>query len=411
MQSLGELRTFVSTTFCRWRMFLSHFGEIPPPSNPTYGIDGCGRCDNCNLSPEEVSSGQEDFGKEARLLLSVVDALRGSYGITMYVEILRGKVGWGPLPMVNAFSFPVSLNTHKQPPPPFCTFPKLLPSSGCKETAEGCQLGTAGRSVRSRRKSSKHSRKFLSPVSTAHPLGGGAQKLRTEKWWKAFARTLLSSPVGLLSPLPSASAATHSPCSLQAMLEERAKTRGRHAYALTSLSLEGRRWLSCNKSIPNPSLMVSMNKELRLESRVGAARASQAGSFSAMHRPAPADVAPGDGEQIDDTGLQRLEKQLYDELTHWRQKLAGARGMPAVRIFTNQAIATMATQRFVFLGDGNRYSAFWLIIFISFSPLQGQRRWLSWARWRASPNTKFACMANWFWVRLEPLLVRRTFLK
>lgn len=157
-------------------MFLSHFGEIPPPSNPTYGIDGCGRCDNCNLSPEEVSSGQEDFGKEARLLLSVVDALRGSYGITMYVEILRGKVGWGPLPMVNAFSFPVSLNTHKQPPPPFCTFPKLLPSSGCKETAEGCQLGTAGRSVRSRRKSSKHSRKFLSPVSTAHPLGGGGRR-------------------------------------------------------------------------------------------------------------------------------------------------------------------------------------------------------------------------------------------
>lgn len=58
----------------------SYFGE-------TTSDNGCGACDNCTNDAAEL----RDFAPEATLLLSAVDQTRGSFGLNMPIDVLRGS--------------------------------------------------------------------------------------------------------------------------------------------------------------------------------------------------------------------------------------------------------------------------------------------------------------------------------
>ncbi|KAL0544641.1 hypothetical protein IC582_019759 [Cucumis melo] len=79
MESLMAAQQYCSIATCRRNFLLSYFGEKSESEK-------CGNCDNCIDSQKE-----RDMSKEAFLLLACIQSCWGTWGLNMYVDILRGS--------------------------------------------------------------------------------------------------------------------------------------------------------------------------------------------------------------------------------------------------------------------------------------------------------------------------------
>lgn len=86
---LEEMRKFAKTTECRRKILLKYFGEANRPN--------CNFCDNCCGADQEIVSQitktAQNVEKETKLLLMLIESIKGrSFGLSMYINILRGSV-------------------------------------------------------------------------------------------------------------------------------------------------------------------------------------------------------------------------------------------------------------------------------------------------------------------------------
>uniref|UniRef100_A0A4W3IBU3 DNA 3'-5' helicase n=1 Tax=Callorhinchus milii TaxID=7868 RepID=A0A4W3IBU3_CALMI len=94
MKLMANIEQYLTSFKCRRTMILSHF-EDKQLRKVTLGILGTERCcDNCRLScglADDPQDELQDFGKEARQLLSAVSALGEKCGLGVPVLLLRGS--------------------------------------------------------------------------------------------------------------------------------------------------------------------------------------------------------------------------------------------------------------------------------------------------------------------------------
>lgn len=79
VDSLMAAQRYCLLTTCRRKFLLEHFGEKFP-------ADTCGNCDNCLTERKE-----RDMSKEAYLLMACIQSCRGSWGLNMPIDVLRGS--------------------------------------------------------------------------------------------------------------------------------------------------------------------------------------------------------------------------------------------------------------------------------------------------------------------------------
>ncbi|PRQ34889.1 putative DNA helicase [Rosa chinensis] len=79
IKSMRAVQQYCISTTCRRKFLLAYFGEIFPS-------DKCGNCDNC-ISPKK----EMDMSREAYLLMACIQSCRGTCGLNMPVDILRGS--------------------------------------------------------------------------------------------------------------------------------------------------------------------------------------------------------------------------------------------------------------------------------------------------------------------------------
>lgn len=84
---LTRMKSYIFAKGCRRKILLEYFGE-------KYG-DKCDMCDNCTgtkVKVNEVGLSEQDVDKEARMLINLIESIKNrSFGVTMYVNILRGS--------------------------------------------------------------------------------------------------------------------------------------------------------------------------------------------------------------------------------------------------------------------------------------------------------------------------------
>jgi RecQ family ATP-dependent DNA helicase len=88
LRLLEQMKRYVLTKQCRRQILLEYFDEKAE--------DKCDFCDNCcgthKETNEEIAPTEQDVQKEAKLLIDLVETVKNkSYGIGMYINILRGS--------------------------------------------------------------------------------------------------------------------------------------------------------------------------------------------------------------------------------------------------------------------------------------------------------------------------------
>lgn len=87
MKLLDKMKQFVSTSRCRRKVLLDYFDEETK--------DECDFCDNCCETHKgtsyEIIKTQQNVQKEAKLLIDLVEGLGKTFGMGMYINILRGS--------------------------------------------------------------------------------------------------------------------------------------------------------------------------------------------------------------------------------------------------------------------------------------------------------------------------------
>ncbi|CAI0560570.1 unnamed protein product [Linum tenue] len=79
VESLMAAQRYCTITTCRRKFLLDYFGETSSTTN-------CGNCDNCLGSKKE-----HDVSREAFLLMACILSCKGSWGLNMPTDILRGS--------------------------------------------------------------------------------------------------------------------------------------------------------------------------------------------------------------------------------------------------------------------------------------------------------------------------------
>lgn len=83
---LKKMKMYMETKQCRRQILLEYFGEDAP--------NKCNKCDNCcgvHEKEVEVKCTKQDVQKEAKMLIELMESLDRSFGICMYINILRGS--------------------------------------------------------------------------------------------------------------------------------------------------------------------------------------------------------------------------------------------------------------------------------------------------------------------------------
>ena len=85
---LAKMKRFMTSDKCRRLELLAYFDEKAPGQ--------CKKCDNCCIekvtpSIKPIQSATQNIQKEAKLLIDTIDGLGKNFGITMYINILRGS--------------------------------------------------------------------------------------------------------------------------------------------------------------------------------------------------------------------------------------------------------------------------------------------------------------------------------
>lgn len=80
-KQLLDMIGYCETTRCRRAHLLRYFGEV-------WSEDQCGNCDRC-LAPVSTVA-KQDYTADVKILLGIVEALRGSYGAEHILDIARG---------------------------------------------------------------------------------------------------------------------------------------------------------------------------------------------------------------------------------------------------------------------------------------------------------------------------------
>ena len=86
LEMLNEMKKYLMIKTCRRKILLKYF-------NSDYDHD-CNNCDNCCGSHElpDVENVEQNLDKEAKIILGLLDSMIGSsFGINMYINILRGS--------------------------------------------------------------------------------------------------------------------------------------------------------------------------------------------------------------------------------------------------------------------------------------------------------------------------------
>jgi len=87
MKLLEKMKQYVGTALCRRKILLEYFEDETK--------DECNFCDNCCQTHKgtsyEIKKVEQDVQKEAKLLINIIEGLGKSYGIGMYINILRGS--------------------------------------------------------------------------------------------------------------------------------------------------------------------------------------------------------------------------------------------------------------------------------------------------------------------------------
>jgi len=79
LKKLQEMIAYCEHTGCRRRYLLEYFGE-------TYDPENCGLCDNCDHPPD-----MSDATDIARLIVSSIQQMPGSFGTELNIDVLRGS--------------------------------------------------------------------------------------------------------------------------------------------------------------------------------------------------------------------------------------------------------------------------------------------------------------------------------
>jgi len=79
LKKLQEMIAYCEHTGCRRRFLLEYFGE-------TYDPENCGSCDNCDHPPD-----MSDATDMARLIVSSIQQMPGSFGSELNIDVLRGS--------------------------------------------------------------------------------------------------------------------------------------------------------------------------------------------------------------------------------------------------------------------------------------------------------------------------------
>nr|XP_032801402.1 Werner syndrome ATP-dependent helicase homolog [Petromyzon marinus] len=97
LRLLAQLETTLRSRECRRRLLVSHYEEFYPRVSVSTATGNC--CDNCDPkhpgktpTSANVAGPRRDCSRDARLLLLVVIALGGKWGLRATARILRGSV-------------------------------------------------------------------------------------------------------------------------------------------------------------------------------------------------------------------------------------------------------------------------------------------------------------------------------
>jgi RecQ family ATP-dependent DNA helicase len=85
-EMLNKMHDYLRTGLCRRRKLLHYFAENHPGN--------CGKCDNCNnvaRLPSSIKTYKQDVMPYAKLLIELMCSMEQNYGMTMYINILRGS--------------------------------------------------------------------------------------------------------------------------------------------------------------------------------------------------------------------------------------------------------------------------------------------------------------------------------
>lgn len=89
LELLKKMKYYLSTKQCRRKILLEYFDEIYE--------DNCNFCDNCIGISKEITDTihdtptMQDVQKETKILLDLIETEKKHFGITMYINILRGS--------------------------------------------------------------------------------------------------------------------------------------------------------------------------------------------------------------------------------------------------------------------------------------------------------------------------------
>jgi len=87
LQLLKIMEEYMSTDKCRRKILLNYFGEIT--------TDKCDFCDNCcgtNKNNQiKIIKSEQNIENESKLLIDLIESLKKTFGVTMYINILRGS--------------------------------------------------------------------------------------------------------------------------------------------------------------------------------------------------------------------------------------------------------------------------------------------------------------------------------